>query len=478
MAAAQGAISVRLELLGRMPDTDHEGRYRDTACHYSTIDIADPIVNLASLIQKLETKSRQFSYRDFPRSILDDCEAALRCDPRPIDRYLDNYLSYTNFAELEHRRSGIHGLNRVVVNATVTSKDNLSVRLWMKILDDRGRWISAPEWREIPLYGMAGIMERPSDEVLFIRNVDRLMIDRIALYANYERGDPNRQKLADAACELINATFWLTVQRLAQRFEVTLSRYLVLLREKRDGRILGLDIVDALDEHRREIARGVADFEAQTGWTPEDFWAVCESPTSQGGHYASDSVVKRLRAKGTGTVKLTPGEVRRRLEFLAMAENYGFWKPARGGSSEKVVSLFQPTPPAPRAETQAPNPLPAIEEQPKASPTLVPHLPRNRELPQGPNEPRPTSRQSRSQFDPPSYTGLRSAPWTEELRREFAVQSTDEFVAFLNALRRAEKRLPVPQGSFPSKASDLEKLVKEARLARARQQPRTDERTD
>jgi hypothetical protein len=45
-------------------------------------------------------------------------------------------------------------------------------------------------------------------------------------------------------------------------------------------------------------------------------------------------------------------------------------------------------------------------------------------------------------------------------------------VAFVNDLRRAENRLPAPQGSFPAKASELDKLVKEARLARARQQSR------
>ncbi|WP_146170154.1 hypothetical protein [Bosea sp. 124] len=77
-----------------------------------------------------------------------------------------------------------------------------------------------------------------------------------------------------------------------------------------------------------------------------------------------------------------------------------------------------------------------------------------------------------SRFTPPSYAGLRSAPWPGDLKQEFAVESTEAFVAFVNDLRRAENRLPVPQGSFPAKASDLNKLVKEARLTRARQQKR------
>lgn len=77
-----------------------------------------------------------------------------------------------------------------------------------------------------------------------------------------------------------------------------------------------------------------------------------------------------------------------------------------------------------------------------------------------------------SRFDPPSYAGLRSAPWPDDLKQEFAVESTEAFVTFVNNLRRAENRLPVPQGSFPARASELDKLVSEARLARARQQKR------
>ncbi|RDJ26702.1 hypothetical protein DWF00_00545 [Bosea caraganae] len=243
-------------------------------------------------------KQPRFHYRDFPRIIFSDCESALRGDSRPIDRYLDNYLSYSNFEALEERQRGFHGANRVVVNATVTTKDNLSVRLWMKRLDDRGRWTPAPEWRDIPYYGQSAVMERPDDEVLFIRDVDRLLVEKVAHYERYDRVDKDERRLVEASCQLVNAVFWLTVPPQAEPLEV------------------------------------------------------------------------------------------------------------------------------------------------------------------------------RSPFDAPSYAGLRTAPWRDDLTQEFAVESTLEFVSFVNELRRAEKRLPIPQGSFPAKASDLEKLVKEARSARARQQRR------
>lgn len=458
---------MRLELIGRMPDEDEEGRYRDTAHHYSTIDIAAPLVTLDGLMQKAAKKGRQFSYRDFPRSVFDDCEAALRCDPRPIDQYLDNYLSYTNFDALEVRRRGYHGLNRVVMNATVTTKGNLSVRLWLKTLDDRGRWVEAPEWREIPFFGLSGFMERPSDEVLFIRDFDRLMVERIPVYERYDNGDPNGRKLVGAAGELVNAVFWLTVQRLARRFEVTLARYLVLLRQGQGGRILGLDIVDALGERKKGIATGIASFEAETGWSAEEFWAACENPKSARRHYASDSVVRRLRERDGGTVKLTAGEVNRRLEFLTTADAYGIWKPARGVDPEKVVSLFPVT--AKVAPPQmAPPPALKAEKATKPAPALLPNL--RQTLKPTPQAARASDKPPSSRFDPPSYAGLRAAPWPDDLMREFAVESTVAFVAFVNELRRAENRLPVPQGSFPAKAADLDKLVHEARLARARQQ--------
>lgn len=75
----------------------------------------------------------------------------------------------------------------------------------------------------------------------------------------------------------------------------------------------------------------------------------------------------------------------------------------------------------------------------------------------------------RTPFSPPAYEALRAAPWPSELEREFCVGSTHAFVALVNELRRAESRLPVPQGSFPRRPEDLERLVKEARQLQARQ---------
>jgi hypothetical protein len=461
---------VRLELFGRLPDEDEKGRYRDTAGgQYGRIDIADLVVNLGGLIRTFEKKIPRFNYRHYAKTIFDDSEGALRCDPRPIDRYLDNYLSFTNFEALEQRRMGLHGLNRVVINATVTTKDNLSVRLWMKTLDDRGRWIQAPEWRDIPYYGQAAVMERPDDELLFIRSVDRLLVERVADHERYGRVEPNERKLVEASCELVNALFWLTVQRVAQRFEVALARYVVMLRDGRDGPILGIDIVDALAEHKKEMAKNIANFQAEAGWNAEEFWAACDSPSSPGRRYASESLVRRLRARDGGTVKLTAGEVDRRLQLLSKARAYGIWKPARGADPEKVVTLFPVTPNADPPQI-APPPAPKAEEAAKPAPALLPYLRRTfKPTPQterASDKTPPTA----SRFDAPSYAGLRSAPWPDDLKREFAVESTEAFVAFVNNLRRAENRLPVPQGSFPAKASDLDKLVKEARLARGRQQ--------
>lgn len=363
------------------------------------------------------------------------------------------------------------------MDATITTKDNLSVRLAMNMLDDRGQWIPAPEWRELPYYGLAVVMERPDDEVLFIHDIDQLVVGPATEYRHYRHGDSIERQLFEASCELVNAVFWLTVQRLAQRFEVTLASYIVMLRQGKKGPIIGLDIVDALDEHKKDIAKSIGGFEAEAGWSAEEFWAACDSPTSPRRGYASESLVRRLRARGGGTVKLTAGEVDRRLQFLSTADAYGIWKPARGAGTGKVVSLFPITPKAELAQTDPPPPK-MLEEVAKPAPALLPYLRRTFKPSLLREQPPPEAPATRSRLDAPSYSGLRAAPWPDELKREFALESTGAFVTFVNELRRAENRLPIPQGSFPSKANDLNKLAKEARLARARQQqrpPRPDE---
>lgn len=463
---------MRLNLLGKIPDEDEEGRFRDTAGgQYGQLSVAEPLVNLGGLIRTIEKKVPRFDYRHFARSIFDDSERALRSDPRPIDRYLNHYLSYTNFDVFEQRRLSFHELNRVVINATVTSKDNLSVRLWMKMLDNRGRWAPAPEWRDIPYYGQSAVMERPDDELLFVRSVGRLLIDRVADYERYGRVEPSERKLVEASCELVNAMFWVSVQRVAQRFEVTLAKYVVMLRDGRGGPILGIDLVDAFAEHKRELAKAITNFHAEAGWSAEEFWAACDSPTSPGRRFVNDGLVRRLRARGAGTVKLTAGEVDRRIQLLSKAEAYGIWKPARGAEADKVVNLFPVRPKVDPLQVNPPS-SPITEEKARKAPALLPYLRQAfRRTPQitGPSG---ETHKAASRFGPPSYAGLRSAPWPEDLKREFAVESTEAFVAFVNDLRRAENRLPVPQGSFPAKARDLVKLVNEARLARARLQQR------
>lgn len=68
----------------------------------------------------------------------------------------------------------------------------------------------------------------------------------------------------------------------------------------------------------------------------------------------------------------------------------------------------------------------------------------------------------------PPYERLRQAPWSAELTTEFGVNSTRAFVELMNEMRREEGRFPVPQGSYPTNARSLEKLVREMREIHAR----------
>jgi hypothetical protein len=338
----------------------------------------------------------------------------------------------------------------------------------MDFLGDSGRWIHAPEWKEIPFYEMSAIMERPSDEVLFIREVEHLFHEHIERKRAHEDSDVIHDRAIQAACEAVNTVFWLIASRLSQRFDVSLSHYVVLLREARDGPLLGLEIVDALNEHRSSIARDIAEFENQTGYSPEAFWNAHQKLTASGRHVSGETLSRQLRSKNAASAGLTAGEVERRYKLLGRATAYGLWSPARGPSPEKVVPLFP---------DEWLKPAPFKHEEPKetAAKAVVGFKRVTRHQPWASRTPepiRPGPLNEAGPFDPPSYKGLRSAILPDEVKREFGVESTEELVASLNAFWRNENRKPLPQGSFPGNAKSLLFVVKEARLARARQQPK------
>jgi hypothetical protein len=169
----------KMDLLREPLNTkDEHGRYRDYTDLYMHQNISEVFVKLNDAIRALE-KKKQLHYRHFIYTIMDDCEKAVRGDKRPIDQYLDRYPYYTDFDALDAQRRGNHRSHRILLDAHITSKGNLSVRLLMDFLGDSGQWVHAPEWKEIPFYGMSAFMERPSDEVLFIREVEHLLADRL-----------------------------------------------------------------------------------------------------------------------------------------------------------------------------------------------------------------------------------------------------------------------------------------------------------
>jgi len=454
-------------LLRELKTEDEHGRYRDYAGMYLYQNISEMFVKLNDAIRALEKKKR-IHYRHFIYTIRDDCEKAVRGDKRPIDQYLDRYLYYTDFDALDAQRRGNHRSHRILLDAHITSKGNLSVRLLMDFLADSGQWVHAPEWKEIPFYGMSAVMERPSDEVLFIREVEHLLAERLEHRRPYEGSDAVQDGATQAACEAVNTVFWLIVDRLSQRFDVSLSRYVVLLREGRDGTLLGLDLVNFLDEHRNGIVRDIADFEHQTGYSPEAFWKAHQELTAGGRYVSNETVSRRLRSKSGASAGLTAGEVDRRLQLLKRAMAYGLWTPARGPSPEKVVPLFS-------SEESKSSPPKREEQQETTAPSVVGLKPVKHHQPPasgGPEVIRPAQSNNAGPLDPPSYKGLRSAIMPNDVKKEFGVESTEELVALLNALWRNENQTPLPQGSFPGNAKMLAFVVKEARLARARQQPR------
>ena len=209
-------------------------------------------------------------------TFIKDFSAAVEGDRRPSDEYLRDRLMYTDLDFWKERNRGYMGPlpHRITVDAHITSKDNLSVRFKPEVLGACGYMIPAREWKGLPLLGSAEIMERPNDEVLFIRGIGHLVHGDYGPDMSAE-GDEAASKAFSALCAAVNYAFWLTVQRLRFDFEVHFERVVVKLEKKSDrweeGECLGLELANVLTDHRGNVEEAFLVASSMTTKTPSDF---------------------------------------------------------------------------------------------------------------------------------------------------------------------------------------------------------------
>jgi hypothetical protein len=207
----------------------------------------------------------------------------------------------------------------IAVFPKITVKDNLSVQFRPLRLSGNGQWETAPEWRDMPYLEHAGVMERPQNEVLFIRDVASLFHSD-----GYSREyvDPERVQFLNAACIAVNYVFWLEIERLRRVFDVHLGGYVCLAVSPDDATPHNLELVDALREYHEDIEMSIKAMKSTSGIGANEFWKIVEANRTG---YSYDKPSKVLRRHSNN---LTPKVVEGLHQMLQRGIRYGLWSPA------------------------------------------------------------------------------------------------------------------------------------------------------
>jgi hypothetical protein len=260
--------------------------------------------------------------------------------------FLDEVLLYMEPAQwIELSRRGAFR-PRIALDAHITIHGNLSVRFAPDFLGKNGRWTPAPEWRPLRFLGHAAIMQRPNDEVLFMRNVsDLFRASRV--------DDDYILSFRHLSSFAVNLAFWIVYRRLSEKFDVHLGRYVAALSKQgllssftdhSASPIIGLELVDAVEEHHATISGHLADFSEETGYSVDDFWHAAEQIKS------TDMMSGKLRKTTGPASKLTPSVVEKYVDLLRVAIDYGIFRPSPTRKSEpghgpSAWSAYLPPPP-------------------------------------------------------------------------------------------------------------------------------------
>lgn len=393
-----------------------------------------------SLIDRLVDVRASFSTRrgDLIPSIsatLSDIESVLLSEARECDDIFDNLLYFTDSegwaARAEERRGWGRIQHRVTVSCRVNQANNLTARFEPAYLSDSGHLIRAPEWRDMPYLGSSRIAQRPDDEILYIRNVGGLFHSGPN---SLVREDRRYAQLAD----LVTAVFWLSLHRLARRFDVFVLSYVARLTNDTEDIEYGLEVVDVLEDTIRTLASFVDKFADTNGTDVLTFWRECKRTQASGGNWNA-AVSKRLRIKGTATEHMTPKVVQTLHEKLSKAFEMRAAEEPRetivseiGNRGWRVIESFE--------AGHAPDAAFAPEAVRK--PASLP--------------PKPVA-----EVGPVSHRHpVRVVPLPSEIQQEFGVASANDLVEYANARLIELGRRSLAEGDYPSNKSSLARLVR------------------
>jgi hypothetical protein len=213
---------------------------------------------------------------------------------------------------------------------------------------------------------------------------------------------------------------------------------------------LGLELIDALFEHRASVTQVVVAIEANSGHSAQSFWDACESADALG--YVSAS--KELRGTFGPSAKLTPSAVERLHQDLRRALAYGIWSPGCGGQNAPPCKPFETR----KAECELPLKTKELSSEPRPLPPgrtvrigLIPVYPVQ--------QAKAPPFRKRSPAQPPDYSRITRYRATEKELASAGVSSVDELVERVNEFVERGLQFPVTQADFPNSRKKFERLT-------------------
>lgn len=241
---------------------------------------------------RLQSRSESFKYL-VAEAVMDrtDAEDNLE-DPHFVDFEAWRALPNPHYSRRPPPR-------RVAVSLHITKARNLSVTVHPLFYGEDGNWTRAPEWRIAFDRLSTPIMRRPPNEILFVRDAERL-------FEPIRRIDPDLV-LRRLEAKAVHFAFHAAVTRIAQRFDVAIAGDLELVEAPPSEAQLA--IVDTRQRDHLKMAERVSEVAAEHGYSPDRLWATFETCRDNG--IFGDAKASRLLRTAEGAASgLTPATVR------------------------------------------------------------------------------------------------------------------------------------------------------------------------
>jgi hypothetical protein len=259
------------------PKQDREGRPRLGRDHFEKTDVWDVLHAVRKSVRPASDTDddRIENERYYTLKHAEELEERLVGEWRPVDDILQRLNVHLRDVVVPDFAVSPAFRPRLTVRADTNFAGNLVVTVSPAVISPRGTIEKAGEWGGTnPFERPAERAGRPYDEILFMRRVEGLMLDKAPKLSAL---DEERRAMRAASAAAVNFAFWLEIFRLEKTFDLSFSSFVTMIPEsvERDEPAC-VDIVDAPAAHRRFVQATLDRFEELTGLSPDHFLDVCD----------------------------------------------------------------------------------------------------------------------------------------------------------------------------------------------------------